>query len=142
MSGRGRTTGHPGLPCAESGHGQCVLTLELSSGDARSGDRLAGSLRAEMLQDVGVSEVRVELVRIEKFGNVQRDHTVDRVVLEPEGSLPAGQMRGWRFRLNVGKVSAPTLKTDKSSVRWLVKGVLSRRMRRDLRVEREIDVDF
>ena len=53
----------------------------------------AGSLRAEMLQDVGVSEVRVELVRIEKFGNVQRDHTADRVVLEPEASLPAGQIR-------------------------------------------------
>ena len=58
-----------------------------------------------MLQDVGVSEVRVELVRIEKFGNVQRDHTADRVVLEPEGSLPAGQMREWSFRMNVGKVS-------------------------------------
>ena len=83
-----------------------------------------------------------ELVRIEKFGNVQRDHTADRVVLEPEASLPAGEMREWSFRLNVGKVSAPTLKTDKSSVRWLVKGVLSRRMRRDLRVEREIGVDF
>ena len=127
---------------AESRHGQCVLTLELSSGDARSGDRLAGSLRAEMRQDVGVSEVRVELVRIEKFGNVVRDHTADRVVLEPEASLPAGEIREWSFRLNVGKVSAPTLKTDKSSVRWLVKGVLSRRMRRDLRVEREIDLDF
>ena len=127
---------------AESRHRQCVLTLGLSSGDARSGDRLAGSLRAEMLQDVGVSEVRVELVRIEKFGNVQRDHTADRVVLEPEGSLPAGQIREWSFRLNVGKVTAPTLKTDKSSVRWLVKGVLSRRMRPDLRVEREIGVEF
>ena len=46
----------------------------------------AGSLRAEMLPDLGVSEVRVELVRIEKFGNVQRDHTVDRMVLEPEAS--------------------------------------------------------
>ena len=63
-------------------------------------------------------------------------------MLEPEASLPAGEIREWSFRLNVGKVSAPTLKTDKSSVRWLVKGVLSRRMRRDLRVEREIDVDF
>ena len=52
----------------------------------------AGSLRAEMLQDVGVSEVRVELVRIEKFGNVVRDHTADSV--EPEGSLPAGQTSG------------------------------------------------
>ena len=127
---------------AESRHRQCVLTLGLSSGDARSGDRLAGSLRAEMLQDVGVSEVRVEMVRIEKFGNVVRDHTADRVVLEPEGSLSAGEIKEWRFLMNVGNVVAPTLKTEKSSVRWLVKGVLSRKMRPDLRVEREIGVDF
>ena len=44
-----------------------------------------------------MSEVRVELVRIEKFGNVQRDHTADRVVLEPEGSLPAGQIKRVAF---------------------------------------------
>ena len=49
---------------------------------------MAGSLRAEMLQEVGVSEVRAELVRIEKFGNVQQDHTMDSAVLEPEGSVP------------------------------------------------------
>ena len=134
--------GQPRLAAAESKHGQCVLTLELSTGDARSGDRVAGNLRAEMLREVGVSEVRVEMVRIEKFGNVRKDHIVDSVVLEPEGSLPAGEIREWSFRLNVGNVGAPTLKTDKSSVRWLVKGVLSRRMRRDLRVEREIDADF
>ena len=127
---------------AESRHSQCVLTLALVSGDAHSGDSLAGNLSAEMLQNVGVSEVRVELVRIEKFGNVERSHTVDIVVVEREGSLTAGQTREWSFRLTVGKVNAPTLKTDESSVRWLVKGILARRMRPDLRVEREINVDF
>ena len=94
-----------------------------------------------MLQGVVVSEVRVELVRIEKFGNVQRDHTVDRLVLEPEGLLPAGQTREWRFRLNGGNVGAPTLETENSSVRWLVKGMLGRRMPPDLRVEREIRIE-
>ena len=56
--------------------------------------------------------------------------------------VPAGETREWRFLMNVGNVTAPSLKTEKSSVRWLVKGVLSRRMRPDLRVEREIGVDF
>lgn len=127
---------------AESRHSQCVLRLDLTSGGARSENVVAGSLSAEMLHNVGVSEVRVELVRIEKFGNVERSHTVDTVVVEPEGSLTAGQAREWSFRLTVGRVRAPTLKTDKSSVRWLVKGILARRMRPDLRVEREINVDF
>lgn len=127
---------------AESRHRECVLRLDLTSGGARSGDVVAGSLSAEMLQTVGVSEVRVELVRIEKFGNVERSHMVDTVVVEPEGSLTAGQAREWSFRLTVGRVRAPTLKTDKSSVRWLVKAILARRMRPDLRGEREINVDF
>ena len=48
---------------------------------------------------MGVSEVRVELVRIEKFGNVVRDHTADRVVLEPEGSLPAGEITRVEFSI-------------------------------------------
>ena len=66
-----------------------------------------------------MSEVRVELVRIEKFGNVQRDHTADRVVLEPEGSLPAGEIkrvafpneRGERSRTNPedGQVLGPVV---------------------------------
>ena len=127
---------------AESEHRQCVLTLTLSSADARSGDAVEGSLRARMLQDVTASEFRVELVRVEKFGNEGQDHSVDSVTLEQEASLRSGRTREWRFRLDLGQVDVPSLKTEKSSVRWLVKGVLDRRMRSDLRVEQEIGVDF
>ena len=127
---------------AESGHRQCALTLSLSRSDARSGDRMDGSLRAEMLEDVTTSEVRVELVRVEKFGNESQDHSVDVVALERDATLRSGQTREWRFQLDVGHVGVPSLKTEKSSVRWLVKGTLDRRMRRDLRVEQEISVDF
>jgi hypothetical protein len=72
---------------AESRHRQCALTLELSSNDARSGDRIDGRLRAQMLEDVTASEIRVELVRVEKFGNAEGDHTVDSVTLERDVSL-------------------------------------------------------
>ena len=127
---------------AESRHRQCVLVLTLSQGDARSGDRVDGSLRAEMLQDVSVSEVRVELVRVEKFGNEAHDHTVDQVTVTQDVSLKSGRTLQDRFQLDVGQVDVPSLKTEKSSVRWLVKGILSRRMQPDLRVEQEISVDF
>ena len=127
---------------AESRHRQCALTLELSSNDARSGDRIDGRLRAQMLEDVTASEIRVELVRVEKFGNAEGDHTVDSVTLERDVSLQSGRTREWRFRLDVGRVGVPSLKTEKSSVRWLVKGVLSRSLRSDPRVEQDITVDF
>ena len=133
----------PPLPVAEeAGHRQCALTLDLSRGRARSGDRIEGSLRAEMLEDVDVAEVRVELVRSEKFGNEAQDHVVDKAAFDQDATLQSGQAREWRFDLDVGGVSVPSLETEKSSVTWLVKGILNRRMRRDLRVEREIGVDF
>ena len=122
---------------AESRHRQCALTLELSSNDARSGDRIDGRLRAQMLEDVTASEIRVE-----KFGNAGGDHAVDSVTLERDVSLQSGRTREWRFRLDVGRVGVPSLKTEKSSVRWLVKGVLSRSLRSDPRVEQDITVDF
>ncbi len=127
---------------AEYKHRQCVLTLSLSASDARSGDILEGSLRAEMLQEVTVQEVRCDLIRVEKFGNDAKDHPVDSVSLEREGTLAADRTLEWRFRLDVGQVGLTSLKTEKSSVRWLVKGILSRAMRTDLRIEQEISVDF
>ena len=123
-------------------HEQCALTLTVSSGDARSGDTLDGDLRAEVLQDVTAEEVRVELVRSEKFGNVQKNQTVDQVTFERDVSLRPGHTREWRFKLDVGQVGVPSLKTEKSSVQWLVKAWLTRNMRRDLRIEQEIKVEM
>ena len=127
---------------SQSKHNQCDLALSLSRSHARSGDRIDGSFRAEMLREVNASEVRVELVRVEKLGNESQDHIVDVVTLEQDETLRSGETREWDFKLDVGHVAVPSLETEKSSVRWLVKGILDRRMRRDLRVEQEINVDF
>ena len=127
---------------ARTKHEQCDLTLTVSPGDARSGGKLDGDLRAEVLQDVTADEVKVALVRSEKFGNVQKDQTVDQVTFERDASLRSGQLREWRFKLDVGRVRVPSLKTEKSSVRWLVKAWLTRNMRRDLRIEQEIKVEI
>ncbi len=127
---------------AQTKHDQCAMTLTVSSEEARSGDSLDGDLRAEMLQDVTAEEVRVALVRAEKFGNEGKNKTVDEVTFERDVTLRSGRMREWRFKLDVGQVGVPTLTTDKSSVRWLVKAWLTRNMRRDLRIEQEIRVEI
>ena len=126
----------------ESRRGQCALTLELSRGAARSGDRVDGSLRAEPLQNFTASEARVELVREEKFGNTAKNQVVDEATLERDPSLRSGETREWSFSLDVGQVAMPSLKTEKSSVRWLVRAVLDRSLRTDPKVEQEIDVAF
>ena len=133
----------PPLPVVEeAAHRQCALALDMSRSQARSGDRIEGSLRAEMLEEVAAVGVRVELVRVEKFGNESQDHVVDKIAFERDAPLLSGETHEWRFTLDIGRVGAPSLETEKSSVTWLVKGILDRNLRRDLRVEREISVDF
>ena len=126
----------------ETGHRQCNLTLATSSGEVRSNDKLEGVLGSEMLVDVAATEVRVELVREEKFGNDAQEHIVDSVTLETDVSLSAESSKEWRFDLNVGPVDVPSLQTEKSYVRWQVKGILARAMRPDLRVVAELSADF
>ena len=132
----------PSPAVTESRRGRCLLTLEVSRSEARSGDRVDGTLRAEPEQGMTASEARVELVREEKFGNTARNDTVDSATLERDLSLQSDGTREWRFSLDFGQVSVPSLKTEKSSVRWLVRGVLDRSMRTDPKVEQEIDVGF
>ena len=132
----------PVLTATESRRGQCVLTLELSRGAARSGNRVDGTLRAEPLQNFTASEARVELVREEKFGNTAKNEVVDQVTLERDPSLRSGETRDWSFNLDVGQVAMPSLKTEKSSVTWLVRAVLDRSLRTDPKVEQEIEVAF
>ena len=154
-AGASATSPRPSV--AEVQHNQCALTLRLDSAQARSGDTLAGSFSARMIRDVSVQEIRVDLVRVEKFGNEEKEHTTDSVTLSQAATLtpdaPPRRKLGaadnkrqkaleWDFQLSVGRVELPSLKTEKSSVRWLVKGVLSRPMRTDLRVEQEVAVDI
>ena len=132
----------PRPAAAAASHRQCNLTLDLCHSGVGSGDRMNGVLRVEMLDNVEASGVRVELVRTEKFGNEGQDHIVDKAILEPEATLQSGDSHEWRFTLDVGQVNVPSLTAEKSAVTWLVKGILDRRLRRDLRVEREISVGF
>ena len=127
---------------ANSTRGGCPLTLELSRSAAHSGDRIDGSLRAEPQGDFTASEARVELVREEKFGNTAKNQVVDQVTLERDPSLQSGNAREWSFTLDVGQVSMPSLATEKSSVRWLVRAVLDRSLRTDPKVEQDIEVGF
>ena len=119
----------------------CALTLTLPTGIARSWDTLDGSLRAEILQDLNLSEVRAELVRVESFGHAGQDYSVDFVTLDTDLTLRRGETREWHFQVGTGPVYAPSLRTDNSSVTWFVKCVLARRMRFDAQIEQEIRVD-
>ena len=132
--------GSPSPVVAEDADDECALTLTLDEGIARPSDTIEGSLRAELLTDMSLSEVRAELFRVEVFGYEGEDYHEDSVILESDVALRRGETREWRFQLKIGQVHAPSLRTELSSVTWLVRGVLAKRMRLDTRIEQEIRV--
>ncbi len=120
---------------------ECRMTLTIDSGKYSGWEMVEGTLRVEILQDMDVSEVRAELVRIESFGYDGDDFLEGRIRLEGDSELRQGETREWRFQLETGEVYAPTVSADYSSVTWLVRCVLARRLRFDSRIEQEIWVD-
>ena len=117
---------------------ESALTLTLAKGMYSSWEMIEGTLRAEILQDMEVTEVRAELVRVESFGYDGDDFLAGRIRLEGDADLRQGETREWQFQLETGEVYAPTLMTDYSSVKWMVRCVLARRMRFDTFIEQEI----
>ena len=119
----------------------CDISLLLPRGAARASETIEGMLSVKVLRDVNFSDVKAELIRVEAFGYVGEDRRVDTVTLDTDIELRSGETREWHFHLETGQVDAPSLRTDISSVKWLVKCVLARKMRIDTHIEQEIRVD-
>jgi Arrestin (or S-antigen), C-terminal domain len=119
------------------------LSFRLDRDDFGPGDSLQGTLVATPLQACGMTEVRVELVRREDVprndGNT-KEVVEATSILDGEIGLSLGAPREWPFELQLPAVVVPCLATKHSSVTWLLKGIGSRRLRRDYRVTQPIDV--
>ena len=119
------------------------LSFRLDRDHLGPGDVLRGTLVATPLQACGVTAVRVELVRHENVprndGNT-KDVKEAEAILDGELDLSLGAPREWPFELQLPAVVVPCLATKHSSVTWLLKGIGSRRLRRDYRVTHPLDV--
>ncbi|MDQ3670620.1 MAG: sporulation protein [Actinomycetota bacterium] len=125
-------------------HGDCDLEVRLRQAPhARPGDTIAGTLVITPRSEVEADEVRVELVRRER---VPRDHgnTEEKVdaktILGEAADLSPGIPREYPFELSVPTEGCPTLETEHSTVRWELRGVVSRRLRSDYNVSRPLNV--
>lgn len=125
---------------ALGGNEEHKLSLEIPPGDWKPGDSIAGSLRLDVVEDSDSPEVRVELERFEEAGSRDTTVTVDQDVLERDGSFRGGLGREWRFALAIPEQLAPSVQQSETHVRWKVKGIFSRTLRRDQFVEQHITV--
>jgi hypothetical protein len=119
------------------------LTFRLDREHLGPGDTVHGTLVATPLQACRMNALRVELVRHEDVprneGNT-KDVQEGEAILESDLSLSLGAPHEWPFQLQLPAVVVPCLHTEHSRVTWLLKGIGSRRLRRDYWVVHPIDV--
>lgn len=110
---------------------------------ARTGESVAGTLLVKPSEELEPQEVRVELVRREEVprgeGKVS-EAVASSVVVEEQPSLGLRVPREFAFDLAVPEGACPTLQTDRSTVRWYLRGVVARRLRSDYNLLAELNV--
>jgi hypothetical protein len=110
------------------------LTLALASQSGIGSGTLRGRFETIMKKTMNVDTIRIELEVKESAGSMSSKNIADVVILEGKTSLLGGGYRQWPFELKIPTAPPPTIKTEKSSVVWLVKGVLDKRLRKDFKV--------
>lgn len=120
--------------------GDALLSLRLSSTDFQLGDTITGELVIQPQKEFDVTEIRVELELIENVpqdeGNTFKDKQT--VKLASSTHLTLGQNLNLPFQLKIPTGVPITCRTPHGSINWVLRGVLSRRMRGDTLVEQAI----
>ena len=135
--------------------GEAALSLAMPSLEWALGETIEGQLLVRPEKSFGVSEVRIELVRVEQVHGApapavsvgvasrravpNEAQQVEKLKLAGGTKLEAGREVAFPFRVTIpsGPVSG---QLPDASVRWLLKGILARSLRSDTQVEQEITV--
>ena len=125
---------------AEATFEQGTMSLTVPSEPVRAGDTITGTLQLNTRQSLSLRQVRVELERREVAGHRGWSGLMDQQVLEESPDLGAGQVREWRYRLQVPAGPWPTIQTARSGLEWRVRAVLDRRAKGDPVVEAAVGV--
>jgi hypothetical protein len=104
------------------------------------GETIAGRLQITPKKEFDVTEIRVELVRRER---VPRDLGNERETMVPvklsDGTrLKPGQNLALPFNIAIPSPVPATFRTPNSTLDWMLRGVLARRLRKDTIVEEQV----
>jgi len=131
------------VPPAEevASRGDCDLAFLLEKRAFGAGEPIEGTLVLTPSAECHVGEVLVELERQEKVprGLSNEAHVREaQAIVSGALDLTPGAPLEYAFRVEVPPDPVPTLSTEHSTVRWLLKGVGARTMRRDYLVTQEL----
>lgn len=139
---RSATTGQYGTSNEPA---EAQLTYLLQTKEISGGAVLSGSLRILPHKDFGVSEVRLEFARDEYVADVsktgcknKKETPLVKVKLAGKTQLQAGQLQEFPFTLQTPPALAPSMQFAAGSLKYKLKAILARMMRKDTLVEEEI----
>jgi len=120
---------------------QCELKLSINTDTIGAGQSLRGTLEAQVKEQFDVRKVRVELEVEEKAGNKSSATVADSNVLDGGPiSFYGADFRQWPFQLQIPDTPLPSVSTSSTGVHWCIKGIMDRRLKQDLSVEKGIQV--
>ena len=130
----------PTQAIADRTYPECDLSFSVSPIYVRTGEVLEGSMQVQMRRNLSVRRVWMELRCTEKAGDRETKTAMDEISLYSGASLKAGETYQWPFRVQVPEIMLPAVTTQKSTATWSIRGIIDRRMRRDMVVERQVQV--
>jgi hypothetical protein len=123
--------------------GDAQMFIGLPKEEWSEGETMQGKLIVRPQKEFDVTEVRVELQRVE---NVPQDEgntntvSVNKIRVAPGTKYRAGEAQDYPFTFQLPATTTPTIRAPHGSVSWLLKGTLARRLRSDFEVQEEIVV--
>ncbi len=131
------------LPYRDSSEMQDAdMTFSLPKREWVMGETVAGRLQVCPKTPFDVTEIRVELVRREYVPRSEGHEHIATVPVKVSGGtrLEPGQNQTFAFNIPIPAPAPATLKTVNGTLKWSLKGILARRLRKDTFLEEEIFV--
>jgi len=140
FSGASGTSAQPVEAGVSNEPDEADLIFSLPGREWVMGETIAGRLQISPRKEFDATEVRVELVRRERVPrDLGNEHETSMPVKLSDGTrLMPGQNISLLFNIPIPSPVPATFSTSNSTLDWVLKGVLARRLRKDTIVEEKI----
>lgn len=123
--------------------GDAEMVIALPKEEWTEGETIEGKLIVRPHKEFDVTEVRVELQRVENVPEGEGNTNiaaVEKIRVSPGVKFQAGAAQEYPFTFRLPQTATPSMRSTHGTVAWVIKGILARRLRSDFEVKEEIAV--
>lgn len=123
--------------------GDAEMFIWLPKEEWLEGETVQGKLIVRPQKEFDVTEVRVELQRVENVPEGEGNTSVanvEKTRVSPGAKYQPGGAQEYPFTFRLPQTATPSIRSPHGTVAWVIKGILARRLRGDFEVQEEIAV--